>query len=214
MKKIKYAGTLTEDIKLVNNKDKEPNIFRKLFFTSKVVLFGYVIIIPLMLICTKANIAMITSITSAFATLTMINSSKTFLNVTREGNKRKAISRIIDLVWDLSKEDAENIDSVDEVYTFEDLAEAVVIETEKKVDEKDQLMNDYIEEITSDIYIINNKDKIRVLREVKKSINGKKQLSPFVSCVSLHELEESELPPRSKLPVKQVLRIKSERKKY
>ncbi|MCX4249325.1 MAG: hypothetical protein OSJ65_06140 [Bacilli bacterium] len=212
MKKINYVGSLTKDIETIQNKEQEESTIPLVIKVFAVTIF----FLTAMSIClhqfSSALIVPISSTLSALACAKSISASKFFA---RERAKTDASLRIMNLALKISElERQESLEKiVESQYSVIDIENAVVLsESISNPSEnpftKDDL-SDYIE-MVSDIYFINDHDKIKILREVKKCIALGNDYN-IVHGSELFELEESEYPKKDKLPVKQVLKLRDDK---
>lgn len=215
MKKIKYNGSLTNDLDLINDRNQEPdNIgnFNLFIRTTWIILLA---IIFLLALSGKLNPALISSLVSSITAITLTSSTNRHLRNSKRFKKMNAKTQLHSLLYELAKKqkDLDMEKHLDNIYRIDDIIEAVVVEhspenTTESITTED--IEDYIREVTSDIYIINNAAKLKVLREIKNvmTITGSKRA--VTGSATLYELEEDEIPRKEELPVKQVLRLRNE----
>lgn len=215
MKKIKYPGSLTRDLDLLNDKTEEnfsSTLFPTVIKTFIVIIILIIIISTLLGSFPSTLVVSLSTCISSFA-LTRSISAKNFFE--KERQKMSARMRISNLSFDFIKKN--DIEKANEsIYTDDDIISAVVLSScppneslENEFTSED--IDAYIEEIVNDIYFVNKHSKIKILREVKKFIVFGEDLKTEKTS-ELFELEENEYPKVSEMPVKQVLRLSGDNK--
>lgn len=220
MKRIKYNGSLTEDINTIKDCNKGTNIY-----TGEKILR-----IALTIVCAAIAIAAIgifigtkkiTALGPLFTSLASLLSSSSLLRSERTKNKILSIqpelniqSLAIDLMTNI---DLSKCLKEEDIYSKEEIADAVIIKRDKDdpiyKDKSSYTMEDidtYLDTIISDIYIINASAKIKVLREIKQTLKSNKD-SEKTEITNLYQLEENEMPQANEMPVKQTLELRSKR---
>lgn len=214
MKKIKYPGSLTRDLDLLNDKTEEnfsSNLFPTVIKTFIVIILLIVIISTLLGSFPSTLIVSLSTCISSYA-LTRSISAKNFFE--KERQKMSARMRISNLSFDfIKKEDTEKAN--ESIYTDDDIISAVVLSSSPDESLENEFTSEdidaYIQEIVNDIYFVNKHSKIKILREVKKFIVFGEDLKTEKTS-ELFELEENEYPKVSEMPVKQVLRLSGDNK--
>lgn len=214
MKKIKYPGSLTRDLDLLNDKTEEnfsSNLFPTVIKTFIVIILLIVIISTLLGSFPSTLIVSLSTCISSYA-LTRSISAKNFFE--KERQKMSARMRISALSFDfIKKEDTEKAN--ESIYTDDDIISAVVLSSSPDESLENEFTSEdidaYIQEIVNDIYFVNKHSKIKILREVKKFIVFGEDLKTEKTS-ELFELEENEYPKVSEMPVKQVLRLSGDNK--
>lgn len=214
MKKIKYPGSLTRDLDLLNDKTEENssnNLFPTVIKTFIVIIILIIIISTLLGTFPSTLIVSLSTCISSFA-LTRSISAKNFFE--KERQKMSARMRISNLSFDfIKKEDTEKAN--ESIYTDDDIISAVVLSSSPDESLENEFTSEdidaYIQEIVNDIYFVNKHSKIKILREVKKFIVFGEDLKTEKTS-ELFELEENEYPKVSEMPVKQVLRLSGDNK--
>lgn len=194
MKRINYVGSITEDLDILQN---EENLsWFDVIIEKPVYVFQFIVYL--------LSIVIIKSAFKRFswATAIAITTSQPVAIVREINNDLKELKKKRKEVKQKVKEFAKTIQDDDE-NLYKAISHSVVLENIDKKEEIDR----YIEYITSDIFYIDGEDKIAVLREVKAKYNYKDS-DVTVSSTDLYQLEEEDIPPKDKLPVKQVLRLR------
>ncbi len=201
MKNINYKGTLTDDLKLLNKKNKKSaNILEILLkivlgFDFSLIIVGIIFNLSFPFLC---NVICSTNLIICSSSLVKVTNRKL-----KQAKTLHAESNVTALSFSLSKNSLDTSEKQKEnYYTTDDIKNAIVIETSREAS-TDPSDYDFIDVITSDIYFINNAAKIKVLREIKKIVTNGKQIIG-TSDSTLSELEEEE--QAEILPVKQVLK--------
>lgn len=191
MKKINYVGSLTEDLKTIQQNSrytiidfiKDKNNWLSLGALG-------VFVILFIALATKNTTAVCFLTPQIIRVLSEFSDAKDKYKKKRKDAKKK--------LSEFSTELSENEN------LYEPLKNSVVLTDTKR--DTDNLFSEYVDYVISNIYYINKKDQIVALREVKSTISDKR--SSQLIETNLYQLEENELPPRSELPVKQVLKIR------
>lgn len=189
MKEVEYDGSLVSDIKGINRG------YSFFDYLKENKAEKWLIVLLIVMICVTGLITHLNLPTLlACYTGSYINLYVRYKECKSEFNKKK-------------KEKKKRIKNLSKVlsarkYIYPELKRAKIFEMKEVHDE----MDNYIEIITSDVYYINDEDKIAVLREVKNSCLSK-GLNMSVKKTKLYELEEDDLPRVENMPVRQVLRL-------
>lgn len=213
MTKVKYNGSLTDDINLINNHE-DPSFFtqknnRKAFF----LLIGFNALCLVTSLLTGVVQFLGLTITMSSLGFTLYSSSIIRHNSNHVLDKFDAMSRISKLVLNFQDEDGKIILPMKDV-TYESLINAVIVQKpEKEVIQVEQTQESSVEVdfenfykiITSEIYFLDTSNKIRALREFKKVINFLPSGTTYTHEAELELLEDKDLP--KPLPVKKVLEL-------
>ncbi len=211
MKEIKYVGSLTDDLDEINGRNKDNEITSTLFKVFKSISLIVVILFIISVITGGLNPVILSSLTSSLTAITITRAARTNIFAARNLKKMQLKTQISSLAFELSK----RADFKEEYYT-ENIEDAVIIKNDERSNDESEIhesdIDDYIKEITSDIYFLNKQDKIKVLREIKSVFYSKDYERTISAATKLYELEENELPKQNKLPVKQVLKLRNDKK--
>lgn len=194
MKRINYVGSITEDLDILQN---EENLsWFDVIIEKPVYIFQFIVYL--------LSIVIIKSAFKRFswATAIAITTSQPVAIVREINNDLKELKKKRKEVKQKVKEFAKTIQDDDE-NLYKAISHSVVLENIDKKEEIDR----YIEYITSDIFYIDGEDKIAVLREVKAKYNYKDS-DVLMTSTDLYQLDDEDIPPKDKLPVKQVLKLK------
>lgn len=194
MKRINYVGSITEDLDILQN---EENLsWFDVIIEKPVYVFQFIVYL--------LSIVIIKSAFKRFswATAIAITTSQPVAIVREINNDLKELKKKRKEVKQKVKEFAKTIQDDDE-NLYKAISHSVVLENIDKKEEIDR----YIEYITSDIFYIDGEDKIAVLREVKAKYNYKDS-DVLMTSTDLYQLDDEDIPPKDKLPVKQVLKLK------
>lgn len=195
MKELEYNGSITDDFN--SAQERKYNIFTHLKKEPSAGL-EFLLIIKQIFISKAISKLNLGAITACYIT-TFIHMFKRF-----KKSKNDFLQRRMDI--------EDNINELGEISLNEKRMYKVLSQSktfEKKVTE--ELVNKYIDHISSDIYYIDNEDKIAVLRELKTFYRYKKSKTT-ATHTKLFKLDDDELPPRNQMPVRQVLKLKNETK--
>ncbi len=190
MKNIQYDGSLTDDLKSLNDKFNVLTYFKD----NKSELY-LILLLVVMIIITNAISSLPLGSVIACYSWSFIQAHKRYTKARDKfyENKKEIKNNINNLGIELSERK-----KMHKVLKHSKVFENINIQEE---------MDRYIENITSDIYYINGEDKIAVLREVKSKLKyNDGDLS--VKSTDLYKLDESDLPSKNKMPVKQVLKLR------
>lgn len=190
MKNIQYDGSLTDDLKSLNDKFNVLTYFKD----NKSELY-LILLLVVMIIITNAISSLPLGSVIACYSWSFIQAHKRYTKARDKfyENKKEIKNKINNLGIELSERK-----KMHKVLKHSKVFENINIQEE---------MDRYIENITSDIYYINGEDKIAVLREVKSKLKyNDGDLS--VKSTDLYKLDESDLPSKNKMPVKQVLKLR------
>lgn len=216
MKEIKYRGCLTDDLEEINDKSKDKDSLGLLY---KLIIEIWVILIVLLLlsgILGKFNPTVLSSFVSSITAVTLTTTVRRNNRTAKEIKKMQTRDRVLSLVPEISEYTRGLNDTVsfENVYKIDDVLNAVVVPTPSDETKENEVsmsdISDFVEEITSDIYIVNKEAKIKVLREIKEMITYGEDKKHITGTATLYELEDEEMPKKSELPVKQVLRLRNE----
>lgn len=211
MKEIKYVGSLTDDLDEINGRNKDNEITSTLFKVFKSISLIVVILFIISVITGGLNPVILSSLTSSLTAITITRAARTNNFAARNLKRMQLKTQISSLAFELSK----RADFKEEYYT-ENIEDAVIIKNDERSNDESEIqesdIDDYIKEITSDIYFLNKRDKIKVLREIKSVFYSKDYERTISAATKLYELEENELPKQNKLPVKQVLKLRNDKK--
>lgn len=211
MKEIKYVGSLTDDLDEINGRNKDNEITSTLFKVFKSISLIVVILFIISVITGGLNPVILSSLTSSLTAITITRAARTNNFAARSLKRMQLKTQISSLAFELSK----RADFKEEYYT-ENIEDAVIIKNDERSNDESEIqesdIDDYIKEITSDIYFLNKRDKIKVLREIKSVFYSKDYERTISAATKLYELEENELPKQNKLPVKQVLKLRNDKK--
>lgn len=216
MKEIKYRGCLTDDLEEINDKSKDKDSLGLLY---KLIIEIWVILIVLLLlsgILGKFNPTILSSFVSSITAITLTTTVRRNNRTAKEIRKMQTRDRVVSLVPEISeyKRGLNDTVSFENVYKIDDVLNAVVVPTPSDEPKENEVsmsdISDFVEEITSDIYIVNKEAKIKVLREIKETITYGEDKKHITGTATLYELEDEEMPKKSELPVKQVLRLRNE----
>lgn len=194
MKRINYVGSITEDLDILQN---EENLsWFDVIIEKPVYVFQFIVYL--------LSIVIIKSAFKRFswATAIAITTSQPVAIVREINNDLNALKKRRKEVKQKVSEFAKTIQDDDE-NLYKAISHSVVLENIDKKEEIDR----YIEYITSDIFYIDGEDKIAVLREVKAKYNYKDS-DVLMTSTDLYQLDDEDIPPKDKLPVKQVLKLK------
>lgn len=194
MKRINYVGSITEDLDTLQN---EENLsWFDVIIEKPVYIFQFIVYL--------LSIVIIKTVFKRFgwATAIAITTSQPVAIVREINNDLNALKKRRKEVKQKVSEFAKTIQDDDE-NLYKAIRHSVILEN---IDKKEEI-DSYIEYITSDIFYIDGDDKIAVLREVKAKYNYKDS-DVAVSSTDLYQLDEEDIPPKDKLPVKQVLRLR------
>lgn len=194
MKQINYVGSITEDLDILQN---EENLsWFDVIIEKPVYIFQFIVYL--------LSIVIIKSAFKRFswATAIAITTSQPVAIVREINNDLKELKKKRKEVKQKVKEFAKTIQDDDE-NLYKAISHSVVLENIDKKEEIDR----YVEYITSDIFYIDGEDKIAVLREVKAKYNYKAS-DVLMTSTDLYQLDDEDIPPKDKLPVKQVLKLK------
>lgn len=194
MKRINYVGSITEDLDILQN---EENLsWFDVIIEKPVYIFQFIVYL--------LSIVIIKSAFKRFswATAIAITTSQPVAIVREINNDLKELKKKRKEVKQKVKEFAKTIQDDDE-NLYKAISHSVVLENIDKKEEIDR----YVEYITSDIFYIDGEDKIAVLREVKAKYNYKDS-DVLMTSTDLYQLDDEDIPPKDKLPVKQVLKLK------
>lgn len=217
MKEIKYRGCLTDDLEEINNTDKDKDSFSLLY---KLIIEIWIILIILLLlsgVLGKFNPTVLSSFVSSITAVTLTTTVRRNNKSAKEIRKMQTRDRVVSLIPEISeyKRSFDDKVSFESVYQIDDVLNAVVVQTpcdetkENNVSVSD--FSDYVDEITSDIYIVNKSAKIKVLREIKNILTFGDDKKHITGSSTLYELEDEEIPKKSELPVKQVLKLRNDK---
>lgn len=216
MKEIKYVGSLTDDLDEINGRNKDNEITSTLFKVFKSISLIVVILFIISVITGGLNPVILSSLTSSLTAITITRAARTNNFAARNLKRMQLKTQISSLAFELSK----RADFKEEYYT-ENIEDAVIIKNDERSNDESEIheseihesdIDDYIKEITSDIYFLSKHDKIKVLREIKSVFYSKDYERTISAATKLYELEENELPKQNKLPVKQVLKLRNDKK--
>lgn len=211
MKEIKYVGSLTDDLDEINGRNKDNEITSTLFKVFKSISLIVVILFIISVITGGLNPVILSSLASSLTAITITRAARTNNFAARNLKRMQLKTQISSLAFELSK----RADFKEEYYT-ENIEDAVIIKNDERSNDESEIqesdIDDYIKEITSDIYFLNKRDKIKVLREIKSVFYSKDYERTISAATKLYELEENELPKQNKLPVKQVLKLRNDKK--
>lgn len=192
MKKINYKGSL-----LKNFKKTEGNYNFITFLKKNKAEFWLLVLIIIMIIVTNLFSSLpLASIIACYA-YSFMQLHKRYNEAKKDFYKEQ--DKIKDEINVLGEE------SLNEKKLYKALKRAKVFEHTNIKEEMDL----YLEYITSDIYYINNEDKIAVLREVK-SYTKYKGGCLAAKDISLYKLEGDEITNKKELPVRQVLKLRKD----
>lgn len=210
MKEIKYVGSLTDDLDEINGRNKDNEITSTLFKVFKSISLIVVILFIISVITGGLNPVILSSLASSLTAITITRAARTNNFAARNLKRMQLKTQISSLAFELSK----RADFKEEYYT-ENIEDAVIIKNDERSNDESEIqesdIDDYIKEITSDIYFLNKRDKIKVLREIKSVFYSKDYERTISAATKLYELEENELPKQNKLPVKQVLKLRNDK---
>lgn len=214
MKKINYKGSLTDDLDTLNNRnDEKDDSLETLFLIIKRLSIVVLVLLFLSALFGQVSPVVISSLCSSITAITLSSSVRNSRKSITRYNKLHAESQIHSLLYELSK----NKDYLSsDFYKLEDIINAAVIEQETNNDDKDKNaslvdIEDYLDEITSDIYIVNKDAKIMVLREIKNIMTYGDNKRHVTGSSTLYELEGEEIPKREEMPVKHVLKLRDDK---
>ena len=217
MKDVYYNGSITDDIELVNNRDKElKNLKWKkwrniLLLTAANLLWA---VLGTWLGSAIFMWCMIVASGMAYAA----SYSRIYNAITsREDKQYDVQDNIKELAYNLA-DDLTNSKDLTSNISYQNIKDAVVIsdeeEYEKDYDEDEDIsrkdFEEYLKIVTSDIYFFDSNSRIKALREVKKIAKRVKDKTPYTKEIKLSMFEEQDFP--YSLPVKQVLRLKKNSK--
>lgn len=217
MKEIKYRGCLTDDLEEINNTDKDKDSFSLLY---KLIIEIWIILIILLLlsgVLGKFNPTVLSSFVSSITAVTLTTTVRRNNKSAKEIRKMQTRDRVVSLIPEISeyKRSFDDTVSFESVYQIDDVLNAVVVQTPSDETKENDVsvadFSDYVEEITSDIYIVNKSAKIKVLREIKNILTYGDDKKHITGSSTLYELEDEEIPKKSELPVKQVLRLRNDK---
>lgn len=217
MKEIKYRGCLTDDLEEINNTDKDKDSFSLLY---KLIIEIWIILIILLLlsgVLGKFNPTVLSSFVSSITAVTLTTTVRRNNKSAKEIRKMQTRGRVVSLIPEISeyKRSFDDKVSFESVYQIDDVLNAVVVQTPSDETKENDVsvadFSDYVEEITSDIYIVNKSAKIKVLREIKNILTYGDDKKHITGSSTLYELEDEEMPKKSELPVKQVLRLRNDK---
>ncbi len=216
MKEIKYRGCLTDDLEEINDKSKDKDSLGLLY---KLIIEIWVILIVLLLlsgILGKFNPTVLSSFVSSITAITLTTTVRRNNRTAKEIRKMQTRDRVLSLVPEISeyKRGLNDTVSFENVYKIDDVLNAVVVPMPSDEPKENEVsmsdISDFVEEITSNIYIVNKEAKIKALREIKEMITYGEDKKHITGTATLYELEDEEMPKKSELPVKQVLRLRNE----
>lgn len=211
MKKIKYKGSLTEDLKLINSNYEDDESLNGFLIFSRALAAIMFILFMLMVALRTINISLIASLITTITSMTIISSTRKMNMSNHEFKKMNAKQNISSLIFELLKLKKDEEIKKDSVYEIDDIVSAVVIPMEdKKEDITTDDVADYLDEITNDIYVVNKEAKIMVLREVKSVIKSEEKDKYVSGTATLYELDEDDILKQGSLPVKHVLRLRDD----
>ncbi len=193
LKNINYLGSLVEDLNTLQNKN-DISYFDIILLKPSYILQFLLYLLTVVFIKTVFK-------RFSFGTVLCLTSAQLMNIVTSLKEEKRGLKKRHKEVKQKVKEFARNISDDENIY--KSIKHSVVFENIDKKEEMDR----YIEFIISDVFYIDENDKIAILREVK-SLYDYKDSDVKVTSTELFELETSEIPTKDKLPVKQVLRLK------
>lgn len=190
MKNIQYDGSLTDDLKSLNDKF---NVLA--YFKDNKSELCLILLLVVMIIITNAISSLSLGSVIACYSWSFIQAHKRYTKARDKfyENKKEIKNKINNLGIELSERK-----KMHKVLKHSKVFENINIQEE---------MDRYIENITSDIYYINSEDKIAALREVKSKLKYNDG-DLTVKSTDLYKLDESDLPSKNKMPVKQVLKLR------
>ncbi|MGN1312132.1 MAG: hypothetical protein ACI4U4_03875 [Bacilli bacterium] len=203
MKDIPYNGDLSEDIYYLDNTFnlKEEVIFKGIFNFSILTIIGLFAfsfgVIPFNLV------SLLVYIVSCLG----VNTLYTIIDITRKKRSMKlklakANSNIYSLIENLDKN---NISTSKEKIIDAEIKEKVT--KSKTKDDNGNLLSKE-NKIIEYFYLLDNNDKIQVLKQIKRSITSNKSK---INCVSLALLEDKDLEGKE-LPVRKTLVTKKKKR--
>lgn len=215
MKDVYYDGSLKDDLELINNEDE---LYHKLSLRKK-------IHAAICVVCLGIYVTAYALTKKFFPWLSLYvvannhNSSK-WREVEEEQDKRKKKRKetkkkvknfIEDLNPDLNETDEKKCHVTDGYATYDSLKDAIIVTSEeiKSAEEGYEylLYDEYIKVITSDIYFLDTKNKIRALRETKKIAHNTSKYFKTTET-KLELFEDKDFP--SPLPVEKKLELKED----
>ena len=220
MKDVYYDGSLKDDIELINNNDE---LYHKLSIREKMHAALWVVFLGIYVMAyalTKKFFPWLT-----FYIVANNHNSSKWREVDDEKDKRKKKRRetekkvknfIEDLNPNLNETDGKKCHVTDGYVTYDILKDAVIVTSEEikqaeegyesflyDYDEED--FDEYVKVITSDMYFLDTRNKIRALRETKKIVKHSSK-NPKVKETKLELFEDKDFP--SPLPVEKKLELK------
>lgn len=221
MKKVKYEGSLTDDLRFLRNNKTLKLPISKNFFKILCIVFSVLTVTSVCgMLLGLVESTLLISLLPSISLLLITRSSTSKFGISTKSLRIKTGFKIEDLSQELiSFKQVKKKLSLDNIYTPEEIRDAVVIERDKfdpiykeytsytKAD-----LDAYLDTIISDIYFVNDQNKIAVLREIKEVflINKKRKMT---KCSTLYQLEAKEMPKENEMPVKQTLELRDNRKK-
>ena len=210
MKKIKYNGSLTDDIRLINNHVDPNHVNHNKRKISLCLLIGFnaLCLVTSLITGVFAYLGLTVSMSSLFFTL--YTNSRIRFNSNIVSDRFYAMSRICELVLNFKDENGNIILPLEQV-TYETMLNAVIVPQEEKEEDNNESSLDvdfeiFYQIITNDIYFLDSSNKIRALREIKKVLKFVSTNSTYTHESELQFLEDKDLP--NPLPVKKALELK------
>ena len=203
MKDIPYNGDLSKDIYYLDNpfNVKEEAIFKGIFNFSILTIVGLFAfsfgVIPFNLISLLIYIAGCLGVNTLY---TIIAVTKKKRNI--KSKMSKANSNINSLVESL---DRNNISTSKEKIIDAEISEKV---TNSKTKDDNGIVLSKEKKIVEYFYLLDNNDKIQVLKQIKRNITSNKSK---INCVSLALLEDKDLEGKE-LPVRKTLIMKKKKR--
>lgn len=203
MKDIPYNGDLSKDIYYLDNpfNVKEEAIFKGIFNFSILTIVGLFAfsfgVIPFNLISLLIYIAGCLGVNTLY---TIIDITKKKRNMKLK--LAKANSNINSLVESL---DRNNISTSKEKIIDAEISEKV---TNSKTKDDNGIVLSKEKKIVEYFYLLDNNDKIQVLKQIKRNITSNKSK---INCVSLALLEDKDLEGKE-LPVRKTLIMKKKKR--
>ncbi len=203
MTNLEYSGELTKDISIIKKTStKRQAVICGFDIAYVLILISYLIFVIARLVNGLGSVPNLSIYVNFLITIRCSLYIKNTSNLSKATDARHRIYNLINEIFDI-KNQGNNISCTLNVYDFENS----IIEEEKmrdkEYDENNKMRSD-TDTIINYIYLLDDEDRINVLREIKKKIKN----AGFDKIVEtkLELLDPEDIP--EVLPVKQVLKLK------